>query len=185
MRKKNQEVTGKPTQYNLQTLEYNWGELPEGQRFAGRAEQKRAPPDLAQNIANRLGGPPKEVKKEAKPMMAVAAPQQEDLPGPSDNMYRVADAVDSSYQDNNYDRGNAQANAQYNGNGYANAAAVDYNNRGGQAQPSAPAQMYGILWSHEDIKRMNQINYTEARQSYFRWHVQALKKDKKLFTVTH
>ncbi|TPP40912.1 hypothetical protein CGC20_36315 [Leishmania donovani] len=142
--KKKEEVCGKPNQYNLNTLEYDWRELPDTHiqvpppqpcvrdysALAGYgAAGNRAHHDNRDHVADLFGDgdggagqrPEREPQRRALPPPLVAGESPQALPYPSSGVNGRGDAV------------------------HGNAA----------ASPSGPygADAFNVVWSHEDIKR--------------------------------
>ncbi|EPY26671.1 hypothetical protein STCU_05497 [Strigomonas culicis] len=154
MPKKKQEITGKPTHYNLHTMEYDWKHLPDGHLEFEVPEQRRLSRPVSISRENEQVHIQKNMNQEAEPVFREPAPLQVKM------------------QDRN-DYNEIFDNSPAQGNPYPNARNNEYfsgplgKNRGEETPPPEAPPTYFIIWSHEDIKRVNQINYVEARHSYY------------------
>lgn len=196
MRKKNVEVTGKPTQYNLQTLEYNWGELPDthfkvkenGPRIRDYAIPAGAPSggNVSDNMRAILGG---------GDVAGAGAGAGARAPANNENSRSVRQAPPSPQPAPMPSRPQQEDFAVQRGNGNANGGAARNLDpgalRGGggndlgqqyaamhQPQPQLPQYQqqpqqqrlepaaYVTPWSHEDLRRQVLMSQVEAGHNY-------------------
>lgn len=176
MPRKKEEVCGKPTQYNLQTLEYDWKELPDTHYQIPQRQQRKRPQAT-------VGSPSKEVKllpvppPPCPPMTALSP-----MPAPS---YPIQEAVSggggsavggpSDIYGREVVDGSVGRDPQYSQHG----GHPDWRSGGAMPcgrevpQPLVSEQraemhppVYVAPWSHDDIRRMVHANYAEAQRKY-------------------
>ncbi|CAD2212656.1 hypothetical protein ADEAN_000006800 [Angomonas deanei] len=162
MRKKNQEVTGKPTQYNLQTLEYDWKQLPNSHRvFDNANKQNQNPPQNEPEQSRQVSLP-------GAPYLDAPYAQE-----PFNNMSNDRDP----FPVENYGNGRgielpqAYYDAPYGNGDQPGANELSYQSRALDMQNpfagnNSPENVLPVHWTHDDLKRITNFNYMEAHRSY-------------------
>lgn len=168
VRRKKEEVCGKPNQYNLQTLEYDWKELPDThyelppqkpmvRDYSGLYGRYAHSKINHTNPINHLPllQLPTPSRRTVLPLVQQTTPQRSNKLGGSESPY-------ASYDSSNGKRVDSQV-----GTPLPNLTVnMNYPRHGGSRGEDGAA--YLMQWSHEDIKRLIEMNSIEANRQYLR-----------------